>query len=40
MIVNEMQKSERKMFIFANTFELLHTKLINELNTYDVYPIL
>ena len=28
------------MFIFSNTFELLHTKLITELNSYDVYPIL
>ena len=28
------------MFIFANTFELLHTKFINEMTTFEVYPIL
>lgn len=38
-LINELQKNERKMFIFANTFELLHSKLINELNAYDIYPV-
>jgi hypothetical protein len=28
------------MFIFANTFELLHSYLINEMNTYEIYSIL
>ena len=27
-LITEVQKSEKKMFIFANTFELLHQKLI------------
>ena len=37
-----MQKSETKMFIFANTFELLHTKLIEQkpCSNFDIYPIL
>lgn len=39
-LINEVHKNERKMFIFANTFELLHSKLIHELNTYDIYPVL
>ena len=28
------------MFIFANTFELVHLKLINYMNSYELYPIL
>lgn len=28
------------MFIFANTFELLHTKLLHEHNAYEMYPVL
>jgi hypothetical protein len=39
-MVKEVSKSEKKMFIFSNTFELLHTKLVNEMNTFEVYPIL
>ena len=39
-LIGELQKDERKMFIFANTFEFLHTKLITEMTTFEVYPIL
>ncbi len=39
-LMGEMQKDERKMFIFANTFELMHTRLMQELNSYEIYPVL
>lgn len=28
------------MFIFSNTFEFLHTYLINEMDTYSLLPVL
>lgn len=37
--VNEVNKEERKMFIFANTFEIMLEKLISEMNTYEIYPV-
>jgi len=39
-VLQETQKKERKMFIFANTFELLHSKLILTMNNFDSYPVL
>lgn len=39
-LIGETQKQERKMFIFSNTFELLHSKLVHEMNTFDIYPAL
>jgi hypothetical protein len=38
MIV-ETSKEERKMFIFANTFELLHLHLVHKLTAFEMYPI-
>lgn len=38
--MNELEKKEDKMFIFANTFELLQKKLILEMDQYSVYPVL
>ena len=28
MVMGELQKNEHKMFIFANTFEIMHTRLL------------
>ena len=41
-LIGELQKNETKMFIFANTFEMLHTKIIGAKKTdnYELYPIL
>ena len=36
----ETKKEERKMFIFSNTFELLHTHLVHKLDAFDMYPVL
>lgn len=36
----ETNKDERKMFIFANTFELLHNHLVHKLTAFEIYPIL
>lgn len=27
------------MFIFANTFELLHTTLVDQLDAFKIYPV-
>jgi hypothetical protein len=39
-LINELKKNERNMFIFANIFELMHTKLLSEMNTFEIYPVL
>mmetsp|Transcript_10499 Transcript_10499/g.10558 ORF Transcript_10499/g.10558 Transcript_10499/m.10558 type:complete len:101 (-) Transcript_10499:6-308(-) len=39
-LINEAQKSEKKMFIFANTFELMHQRLIGYMNAFEIYPVL
>jgi hypothetical protein len=39
-LLNETMKSERKMFIFANTFELLHKVLVTKMNMFELYPVL
>lgn len=39
-MIAELQKNDHKMFIFANTFELLHTRLLQNLNNFDLYPVL
>jgi hypothetical protein len=36
----ETKKSEKKMFIFANIFELLHKVLIHRLDSFAIYPVL
>ena len=38
--IPETQKSERKMFIFSNTFELLLTHLIYKIDVFEMYPAL
>jgi len=38
--IPETQKSERKMFIFSNTFELLLTNLIYKVDVFELYPAL
>ena len=38
--IQEHQKSERKMFIFSNTFELLLTHMIYKMDVFDFYPAL
>ena len=39
-LLAETKKSERKMFIFSNTFELLLTHLINKTDVFGFYPAL
>ena len=39
-MIGELKKDEGKMFIFANTFELLHTKLLDSDNNFELYPVL
>jgi len=36
----ETKKEERKMFIFSNTFELLHTHLVMKMDAFEMYPVL
>jgi len=38
--IPETKKNERKMFIFANTFELLLTHMIYKVDVFDFYPAL
>jgi len=40
LVLGEHLKEERKMFVFSNTFELLHQRLIAELNQYEILPAL
>ena len=39
-LILETQKSERKMFIFSNTFELLLTHMIHNMDVFEFYPAL
>lgn len=39
-MIAETAKSERKMFIFANTFELLLTHMVIKMDVFDFYPAL
>lgn len=41
-VIGELSKNEAKMFIFANTFEMLNTKVITKqtVDNYELYPIL
>ena len=39
-LITETAKDERKMFIFANSFELLHSKLLSSMNAFEIYPVL
>lgn len=41
-LIGELSKDENKMFIFANTFEMLNTKVITKqsVDNYELYPIL
>ena len=39
-LIPELKKQERKMFIFANTFELLHSYLIYRMDGFEIYPVL
>jgi len=36
----ETSKDERQMFIFANTFELLHCHLVRCMDAFQMYPVL
>ena len=39
-MIIETSKDERKMFIFANSFELSHLRLIHKLTAFEMNPIL
>ena len=39
-MIPELKKSERKMFIFSNTFDLLHSFLIYRMDGFEIYPVL
>ena len=39
-MIEETKKSERKMFIFANTFELLLTHMVLKMDVFEFYPAL
>jgi hypothetical protein len=39
-LILETQKSERKMFIFANTFELLLSHMVTNMTVFELYPAL
>ena len=38
-LITELRKDERKMFIFANMFELMLTTLINQMTAFEIYPV-
>ena len=38
-LIGELNKNERKMFIFANIFEIMHVKLLYEMTTFEIYPV-
>ena len=39
-ILPEIQKSERKMFIFGNTFDLLLQHMVYNYDNFEIYPAL
>jgi hypothetical protein len=39
-VLVETSKDERKMFVFANSFELLHSLIVHQLNAFELFPVL
>ena len=39
-ILPEIQKNERKMFIFGNTFDLLLQHMVYQYDNFEIYPAL